>query len=409
MAGEGEQRGMETDCVGVPLQDGAFKIVVEQNPGQAIPCFEGPDVAGEEALHASVQEEAQENAPGATEHHDEGHQRPPGLTNGQMAEVPPIDLGLFAGQSSQPQISLGLSRLHRTMTGDQVAEVIRRTVITALTDHSEQSTGRERGELLEAFANEGQERVDPRWPLRRAEPWQSRLGQNPTYGVGVEPKLAGDGADPPLLDMVIAQYLGLKIGVDCHGGQVLFGHAGIGDEGRDDGDARPLGEQTPSKDAHTSGSGMLSRHRSGGDAHLRQPFGPAPPNHPPPEVGYPDASRSSVALDTAGSVQRAQSDHHGFPDSAARPRAVRHAEQPGHSRRHSKFARGHSGCRRKRVRGNGRIGMYGLKPRRRCHSHESNLDGRPIRRDSSPASVSCTVTDPAPGNLAVWPVPGLFY
>ena len=345
VAGEGEQRGVEADGVGVALQDGAFQIVVEQNPGHPIPCLEGRDVAGEEALHARVQEEAQEDAPGVAEHHDEGHQRPAGLTNGQVAEVPPIDLGLFAGQGSQAQIGLGLSRPHRTMTGDQVAEVIGRAVVAALTDHAEQSAGGERGEFLQSFADEGQERIDPRRPLRRAEPWQSRLGENPAHGVGVEPKLAGDGADPPLLDMVIAQYLGLKVGVDGHGGQVLFGHAGIGDEGRDDGDARPPGERTPSRDARTSGSGMPPQRTSGGVAHLRQPFGPAPPNHPMLEVVNPDASRSSAALDTAGSVRRARSDHRGSADSVAQPRAGRHAGRSGRSRQHSMFAHGHSGRR----------------------------------------------------------------
>lgn len=343
VAGKGEQRGVEADGVTVPLQDGAFQIVVEQNPGYAIPRLEGRDVAGEEALHARVQEEAQEDAPGVAEHHDEGHQRPAGLANGQMAEVSPIHLGLFAWQSSQTKIGFGLPRLHRSVTGDQVPEVIGRADVATLTDHAEQSAGGERGEFIQGFADEGQERVDPRWPLRWARPRQSRLGQDPAYGVGVEPKLAGDGADPPLFDMVIAQYLGLKIGDDGHGGQVLFGHAGIGHEGHDDGYARLSGERTPSRDARTSGSGMPHQRWSGGAAHLRQPFGPAPPNHPMALAVNPDASRSCAERDTACSVQRARSDRHDSVDSAGRPPAERPAGRFGHSRRHSKFARGRNG------------------------------------------------------------------
>ena len=69
---------------------------------------------------------------------------------------------------------------------------------------------------------------------------ESRLGQNPTYGVGVKTKLAGDDADPLLLDVVIE----LSIWASRSGEIVtrtgpLFGHARIGDEGRNDGNAWP--------------------------------------------------------------------------------------------------------------------------------------------------------------------------
>jgi hypothetical protein len=67
-------------------------------------------MAAQEAVHARVQEEAQEDHARVAEHHDEGHQRAPGTADLQMAEVAPVDLRLLARQRAQAQVGLGGGR-----------------------------------------------------------------------------------------------------------------------------------------------------------------------------------------------------------------------------------------------------------------------------------------------------------
>ncbi|MNL70276.1 hypothetical protein D3C87_1952520 [compost metagenome] len=61
-------------------------------------------MASQEAVHAGIEEEAQVDLPRPRQHHHEGHQRPAGTADLQMAEVTPVDLSLFAGQRAQAQI-----------------------------------------------------------------------------------------------------------------------------------------------------------------------------------------------------------------------------------------------------------------------------------------------------------------
>jgi hypothetical protein len=72
VAGQREQRRVEADRVAPALEHGALEVVVQQHPGQA-ECGEGLDVAAQEAVHAGIEEEAQEDLARVAEHHDEGH------------------------------------------------------------------------------------------------------------------------------------------------------------------------------------------------------------------------------------------------------------------------------------------------------------------------------------------------
>jgi hypothetical protein len=67
-------------------------------------------VAAQEAVHAGVQEEAQEDHARVAEHHHEGHQRAAGAADLQVAEVTPVDLRLLARQRAQAQVGLGGGR-----------------------------------------------------------------------------------------------------------------------------------------------------------------------------------------------------------------------------------------------------------------------------------------------------------
>ena len=78
------------------------EIVVEQNARTRLPCRERSNMAAQEALQARIEEEAQEDPARVAQHHDEGHQWPAGATDGEMAEVTPVDLALLGGQGAQP-------------------------------------------------------------------------------------------------------------------------------------------------------------------------------------------------------------------------------------------------------------------------------------------------------------------
>jgi len=127
-------------------------------------------MATQEALHAGVGEEAQEDLARVAEHHDERHQRAAGPADGEMAEMAPIHLGLFPRQAAQAQVGLGFRPW--PVAGDEVAEVIGAAVIAALAHHRIQAARGQRREGLERLADERQIRVD----LRRAKLAQGSLG-----------------------------------------------------------------------------------------------------------------------------------------------------------------------------------------------------------------------------------------
>ncbi|WP_437618260.1 hypothetical protein [Sorangium sp. So ce1151] len=59
-------------------------------------------VPAHEEGHRRAGEEAQEDPPRVTEHHDEGPERTQCPADGQLAEVRPVDLSLLAGERAQP-------------------------------------------------------------------------------------------------------------------------------------------------------------------------------------------------------------------------------------------------------------------------------------------------------------------
>ena len=130
MRGEFQQGGMEADGLALALEDRAFQIVVEQNPGQSVPGLERRLVSAQEIGHPRVEKEAQEDRPREAQHHHEGHQGTFGLADGYLPEMSPVDLALLGRQALQSQVSLGLRS--GPVMGDQMAKVILPAAVTAL-------------------------------------------------------------------------------------------------------------------------------------------------------------------------------------------------------------------------------------------------------------------------------------
>ena len=54
---------IETDGTAHALQHSAFKVIAQDDPGNATPCFKRQYMAEQEAVHAGVQTKVQEDAP----------------------------------------------------------------------------------------------------------------------------------------------------------------------------------------------------------------------------------------------------------------------------------------------------------------------------------------------------------
>jgi hypothetical protein len=92
---------MEADRFGAALEYRTLEVVIEHDPGNGAPCGERLDVAAQEVVHRAVQIKPQEQMSRVGEHHDEGHQRPGRLADGDCPEVRPVALGLFTGKGAQ--------------------------------------------------------------------------------------------------------------------------------------------------------------------------------------------------------------------------------------------------------------------------------------------------------------------
>ena len=215
VGGELEQRGMEPDGVAAAFEHDAFHVVVEQDPRRAPECGERLDVAADEVGERSAEGEAYEGVSGVAQHQHERHQGTLGASDGELAEVRPVDLGLLAWKGAKPQIRF--TGPARAQLRDAVAEVVGAAGVAPHLDHVEQPRGGERGEALQRLGDESHVGVELRGPTRApALALDPGLAQHPLDGGVVDAELRGDGAHPPVLDEVVAQNLRPELVVDGH-------------------------------------------------------------------------------------------------------------------------------------------------------------------------------------------------
>ena len=279
VTGKIQQRRMEADGIAAPFQHRTLQIVVEQHAWHAAPGGKGADMAAQKVLHPGVEVEPEKNLPRVAEHHDERHQRTAAATDLQVAKMAPVHLRLFAGQAAQAQI-----RLRRTawaMLGDKMAEVIRTAAIAALVRHREQAAGGQCREFLQRLADQRQIGVDRRRPLRRADPGQTGLRQHAPHHAVVDMQLPGDGADRPLLGVIVAQDLRFDVRRHHHGVRAPSGHVEHGRDGAG-GDAGTRDAAMAGSHDHTNGSvAQAAEARQRGEHHHARPSSrPAATDHP---------------------------------------------------------------------------------------------------------------------------------
>ena len=338
MGREGQQPRVKPDRRAVALEHGALQVVIQKHARHAAPGGKGTGVAGEEARHAGVQEEAQVDRPRVRQHHHEGHQRPARPSDLQVPEVRPIDLGLLAWQRAQSQVRFG--RLARTQQRHAVPELTGPAPVAAFARHHEQPAGRQGGETRQRLGDQQHVRIHRRGARRRPRTGKSGLRQHAADRVVVHVQLARDRVHAPLLGEVVAQDLRFQLRRNRHAGLAWLGRVG----GR--------GARTPVAPAASSARGTrgsarrAQRHRPG---RIRSRSAAPPPrpavDHRPPSRRNPDASRSFAAPGTGAPGPHARSGPAGSSDSAVR-RHVGPRRAPG-SRKHdrNRSGRGRSGGR----------------------------------------------------------------
>jgi hypothetical protein len=204
-------------------------------------------------------------------------------------------------------------------------------------------------------------------------------------------QLTGDGADAPLLGVVVAQDLRLDVRRRDHG-SVLSGRVAPGRDDRGGGAGTPDG-RIPGSDARTNGSAM-SRAGAAPPGSLRRSRSPASwaaTDHPAAARVNRDASHFCSAPDSDASDRHARAAPDGWSDSAARQHAARDAGLARRSLRHSRFARDRNSCRSSSGRGNRHTQTAGLTQHRHVRSCRRHVDESLDCRDIVPACVPSTV------------------
>ena len=191
------------------LDDGALQIVVEQHARDAAEVGKRLDVPAHEERHRRAGKEAEEQPARVAEHHHERPERPLRAADLQLAEVRPVDLSLLTRHRAEP-----LERLRgllRTEPTDDAPKVIGPARIAALLDHDVEATRAKPRILLELLDDERHERVDHRRPRRDDLRVDAGVPQHALHGRVVQAELAGDGADRPLLAVIEAHDLRLRL------------------------------------------------------------------------------------------------------------------------------------------------------------------------------------------------------
>ena len=126
----------------------------------------------------------------------------------------PVDLGLFARQCNQTQVSFGYWAW--PMVADEMAEVVRASRVAAFLDHDVKSAGSEIGEFLQGLTDKGKIGINAR-VASRTHARQASLTQDTFDAAVMDVQLPRNGADAPFLNVVVPQNLCFEFRGHAHG------------------------------------------------------------------------------------------------------------------------------------------------------------------------------------------------
>ena len=264
--------------------------------------------------------------------------------------------------------------------------------IAALAHHPIQPTGGQRRELLQRLADERQIGVDLRRPRRRADPAAARPAPARAHHAVVHVQLTGDGADAPLLDVIVAQDLRLDVRRRDHA-RVLSGRVASRSRRPSAAAQEPRRTNAGQRRPHQWQCEAVRRGRSSGTGCVarRSPASRAAADHPAAARVNRDASLSCRAPDSGASDRHARAAPGGWSGNAVRPHAARGAGPVRRSLRHSRSGRDRSSCRSRSGRGSRRTETAGLTSLVHARTGRRHVDERHDCRDIGPACVPSTV------------------
>ena len=203
-----EEHWVEAHRVAAPLEHDDLGVVEEPLARDPAESSRGAHERPSERMHGEVEDELAPQRPRVREHEHKEPQRSLAAGHGDLANVRPVDLRLFAGERLGAEVYLA-ARL-RPDRGHILAQRADSAGVAALGDHVMQARGAQSRVAGQRFGDEGEVRVDEARP--RGGAW-ARVpeAEDAADHIGVDPELGRDRADAPVLRVVQAENLRLSL------------------------------------------------------------------------------------------------------------------------------------------------------------------------------------------------------
>ena len=161
------------------------------------------DVTAQEVLHRLNEEELQVQSAGVGQGHHEAGQVTAGASHHHRAKVSPIHLPLLGGKRVQAEEWFAALR---TQAGYGAAQLDDAAGVAAIMHHLIDPGGEQSGMLVQSLTNERQIWIYQRGPLRVFTAEALRF-DGVAHCVGMDAQFACDGADLPVLGVVVTTNL----------------------------------------------------------------------------------------------------------------------------------------------------------------------------------------------------------
>jgi hypothetical protein len=190
-----KQAWMKAHGISVPLQDNRTEIVGQNDSWNSAPIPKGMHMAAQKVFERLVEKELQIQGAGMGEGQHKAREFAFGTPDLDLAEMRPVGLGLFAGESTQTEKGFAIGG---AQVGNQAPHGAYAAGITSGCDHLENTSGAQAGILGKGFLYESVVRIQQ--AATRIFGTMKTLGlQGSTYGIVMHSEFAGDCADLPVL------------------------------------------------------------------------------------------------------------------------------------------------------------------------------------------------------------------
>jgi hypothetical protein len=136
---------MKVNLVAATFEHGTAQIVVQKDSRLARPSVKRADMPAQKVFHALIEEEFQIQSARVGKDDQEARQTPTSPTDGDFAEVGPVNLSLFSRKSTKSQEGF---LANWPQAGHQASQLHDTSGITAISDHVVDARGTQPGIVL---------------------------------------------------------------------------------------------------------------------------------------------------------------------------------------------------------------------------------------------------------------------